>query len=360
MKLIIQIPCFNERETLPLAVAALPREIPGVSSIEILVIDDGSRDGTSEVARDAGVHHIVRFSQNRGLARAFNAGIDAALRLGADIIVNTDADNQYNADDIPALIRPILDGRADLVVGDRQVHTIAHFSPTKKRLQRLGSWLVRLASGTTVPDATSGFRAISREAALRMFVTSDFSYTLETIIQAGQAHLAVEGVPVRTNPKTRESRLFRSIPQYLRRSGATILRIYAMYKPLKAFAYLSSALFLAGAGLGLRFLYYHFTSPTNAGKVQSLILAAVLLIVAFIVFVAGMLADLIAANRKLLEDALMRLRRLELGAGIERPRLPTSEARSLGLQPTPDPSSRPAAEGEVPVRAPLPGPGAQK
>jgi glycosyltransferase involved in cell wall biosynthesis len=312
MKLIIQIPCFNERETLRDTLADLPRAIDGVDSIEVLIIDDGSTDGTSELARELGVNHVVRFPQNRGLAKGFMAGIDACLRLGADVIVNTDADNQYCGADIPALIRPIVDGKADLVVGDRQVEQIDQFSKTKKKLQRFGSWVVRLASNTSVPDATSGFRAIGREAALRMFVASEFSYTLETIIQAGQAHFAVAAVPIRTNPKTRESRLFRSIPQYLRRSGSTILRIYTMYKPLKAFLYLASLLFLVGTGLGVRFLYYHLTEP-KTGHVQSLILASVLLISAFLVGAVGLLADLVGANRKLLEDALSRLRRLEYG-----------------------------------------------
>jgi glycosyltransferase involved in cell wall biosynthesis len=313
LKLVIQIPCYNERETLEETLKDLPTEIPGVDTIEILIIDDGSTDGTSERARELGVHHVVRFSQNRGLAKGFMAGIDACLRVGADIIVNTDADNQYCGADIPKLIEPVLRGEADMVIGDRQVETVDHFSPAKKKLQRIGSWVVRQASSTRVPDATSGFRAIGREAALRMFVTSDFTYTLETLIQAGHAHLAVEGVPIRTNPKTRDSRLFRSIPQYLKRSASTIIRIYTMYRPLKAFLYLASLLFLVGLALGGRFLYYHLTED-NTGHVQSLILAAILLIVAFVVLLGGLLADLVSANRKLLEDAIMRLRRLEYDA----------------------------------------------
>ncbi len=310
MKLIIQIPCLNERLTLRETIADLPREIPGVDEIELLIIDDGSSDGTSELARELGVHHIVRFPQNRGLARGFMAGIDACLKLGADVIVNTDADNQYSGADIPKLVEPILAGRADLVVGDRQVESVEGFSPTKKKLQRFGSWVVRLASNTEVPDATSGFRAISREAATRMFVVSEFSYTLETIIQAGQAHLAVAAVPIRTNPKKRESRLFKSIPQYLRRSGATIVRIYTMYKPLRAFLAVAALLFLTGSALGMRFLYYHFTED-KTGHIQSLILASILLVCAFIVAVFGLLADLVGANRKLLEDVVQRLRRVE-------------------------------------------------
>jgi glycosyltransferase involved in cell wall biosynthesis len=312
VKLIIQIPCYNESATLAETVADLPRTIPGVDTIEILVIDDGSSDGTAEMARRLGVHHLVRFPQNRGLAKGFMAGIDACLRLGADIIVNTDADNQYVGADIPRLVQPILEGKADLVVGDRQVDQVEHFSPAKKKLQKIGSWVVRLASNTRVPDATSGFRAISREAALRTFVTSEFTYTLETIIQAGQAHLAVAAVPIRTNPKTRESRLFRSIPQYLRRSAGTIVRIYTMYKPLRAFLLLAALLFLCGTGLGVRFLYFHFTEP-RTGHIQSLILAAILLITAFLVGAVGLLADLVGANRKLLEDVVIRLRRLEYG-----------------------------------------------
>jgi len=310
MKLIIQIPCYNERETLAETLNDLPRQIEGVDAIETLVIDDGSTDGTNQHARELGVNHVVRFSRNRGLAKGFMAGIDACLRLGADVIVNTDADNQYCGADIPKLIRPILDGTADMVIGDRQVDTVQHFSTTKKKLQKFGSWVVRQASGTTVPDATSGFRAVSREAALRMFVTSEFTYTLETLIQAGHAHLAVTAVPIRTNPKTRDSRLFRSIGQYLRRSASTIIRIYTMYRPLKAFLYLATLLFLTGTGLGARFLYFHLTEE-HTGHIQSLILAAILLIVGFVVLLGGLLADLVSANRKLLEDAIIRLRRLE-------------------------------------------------
>ncbi len=317
MKLIIQIPCYNERDNLAATLVDLPKEIPGIDTIEVLIIDDGSTDGTADLARELGVNHVVRFPQNRGLARGFMAGLDASLQLGADIIVNTDADNQYNGGDIPALVRPIRDGEADLVVGDRQVEQVAHFSATKKRLQKIGSWVVRLASGTRVPDAPSGFRAISREAALRMFVTSEFTYTLETLIQAGQARFAVSAVPVRTNPKTRESRLFNGPLQYLRRSAATIIRIYTMYRPLRAFLLIATTLFLLGTLLGMRFLYFHFTE-TQAGHIQSLILASVLLTSAFIVLVAGLLADLVGANRKLLEDVVTRLRRLEYGATGDR------------------------------------------
>jgi glycosyltransferase involved in cell wall biosynthesis len=311
VKLIIQIPCFNEEQTLADTVRALPRVVPGVATVEYLVIDDGSTDRTGEMARELGVHHIVRFRKNRGLARAFMAGIDTCLRLGADIIVNTDGDNQYCADDIPALIRPILEGNADIVVGDRKPGEVREFSLAKRILQRFGSLVVRLASKTSVPDATSGFRAMGREAAMAMFVTSNFTYTLETLIQAGQAKLSVEAVPVRINPRRRKSRLFRSITQYVRRSTSTIVRIYTMYRPLTTFAWLASLLLFLGVGLGVRFLYYYVTEDGPTGHVQSLILAAVLIIVSFIVFLGGLLADLIGANRKLLEEAVVRLRRLE-------------------------------------------------
>jgi glycosyltransferase involved in cell wall biosynthesis len=336
VKLIIQIPCYNERETIAETLRDLPRQIPGVDLIETLIIDDGSTDGTAEFARELGVNHIVRFNQNRGLAKGFMAGIDACLRLGADIIVNTDADNQYCAEDIPKLIQPILDGEADMVVGDRQVDTVEHFSAAKKQLQKIGSWVMRLASDTRVPDATSGFRAIGREAALRMFVTNDFTYTLETLIQAGHAHLAVSAVPIRTNPKTRDSRLFKSIGQYLRRSAGTIIRIYTMYRPLKTFLYLATLLFTGGFVLGARFLYYHLTED-HTGHVQSLILAAIFLIAAFVVLLGGLLADLVSANRKLLEDALLRLRRLEYGS-LPPPKPPG------GAPPPPPPGRGPPPE----------------
>ena len=313
MKLIIQIPCFNEAETLPATLADLPRELPGISSIEWLIIDDGSDDKTAEVARAHGVHHIVRFRRNRGLAKAFIAGLDASLALGADLIVNTDADNQYQGADIEKLVAPLLAGEADMVIGDRQVETVADFSKTKKRLQKLGSWVVRKASGTSPSDATSGFRAFSREAATRMFVANEFTYTLETLIQAGNAKMKVASVPVQTNPKTRESRLFKGTTQYIRRSASTILRVYTMYRPLRAFMYLATTLFLTGAALGGRFLYFYFTTDGQTGHVQSLILAAILLISAFIVLLGGVLADLVGTNRKLLEDALVRLRRIEYG-----------------------------------------------
>ncbi len=314
MKLIIQIPCFNEAEILPLTLADLPRQIPGVDEIEVLIIDDGSSDETTEVARRSGVHHIVRMTKNKGLANGFMAGLDASLRLGADIIVNTDADNQYNGADIPNLVRPILDGQAEMVIGDRQTDEIHHFSWMKKRLQNLGSWVVRQVSATEIPDATSGFRALSREAALQMNVISRFTYTLETIIQAGKKNLAVSHVPVRTNSKLRESRLFKGNWNYIKRSIATITRIYTMYEPLKMFSYIGGTVFGVGFLIGLRFLYYFITTG-GAGHIQSLILAAVLLMIGFQVFIIGLVADLIGFNRRLIESTLYRVRRLELRHG---------------------------------------------
>jgi glycosyltransferase involved in cell wall biosynthesis len=310
-KLIIQIPCLNESETLPATLRDLPRSLPGIDRIEILVIDDGSRDGTAEVARANGVHHVVRFRRRKGLAAAFMAGIDAALKLGADFIVNTDADNQYVGEDIAKLIEPLVRGEADIVIGDRNIQALAEMSPQKKRLQRLGSWVVRQVSGTQVPDTTSGFRAYTREAALRMTIVSEFSYTLESIIQAGKRRMAIAHVPIRTNPRVRPSRLFDSIWSYLKASTATIVRIYAMYEPLKVFSYIGAAIFMLGAVLVVRFLFYYFTG-TGLGHVQSLILSAVLMIVGFQVLLIGLVSDVISGNRKLLEDLVYRIRSLEL------------------------------------------------
>ncbi len=324
MKLIVQIPCLNEENTLPQTVADIPRQIPGVDEVEILIIDDGSTDNTVAAARRAGVDHIVRFARNRGLAAAFAAGIDACLRLGADIIVNTDGDNQYFGGDIPRLIAPILAGEADMVIGDRQVETIAHFSPAKKRLQKLGSWVVRQASDTDIPDTTSGFRAYSREAAMRMNVISDYSYTLETIIQAGKQRLALTHTPIRTNPKTRESRLIGSLWDYLRRSASTIVRTYTMYEPLRIFISAGALLLLVGVILGFRYLYF-VSIGEGKGHIQSVILTAVFLIAGFQVILIGMLADLIAINRRLSEDILFRVKRLELGDGVEADLLPEQE-----------------------------------
>lgn len=311
MKLIIQLPCFNEEKTLPDAMAGLPREVPGFDTVEFLVIDDGSVDKTAETAKALGIHHLVRFAGNRGLARGFMAGLDACIRLGADVIVNTDADNQYDPSCIPDLVRPIVEGRADLVIGDRQVGSVNSFSSTKKSLQRFGSWVVRQASGSQVPDATSGFRAISREAALGMFVTNEFTYTLETIIQAGAARLRIDAVPVRTNPPTRESRLFHSMWGYIRRSLITILRIYTMYNPLKTFMTLAVFFLIGGLIAGGRFLYFFFTVDGVTGHTQSLILAAILILASFQIALSGLVADLVGANRKILESVLKRVRSLE-------------------------------------------------
>jgi glycosyltransferase involved in cell wall biosynthesis len=310
-KLIIQIPCLNEAANLPATLADLPRAVPGIDVVEILVIDDGSRDGTADVARACGVEHVVRLRRNKGLAAAFMAGIDASLKAGADFIVNTDADNQYAGADVPTLLAPILNGAADIVIGDRNIGALHHMSRRKRQLQRLGSWVVRQVSNTTVPDTTSGFRAYTREAALRMTIVSEFSYTLESIIQAGKKRMAIAHVPVATNPRTRESRLFDSVFSYIKRSAATIVRIYAMYEPLKVFTYLGLLLFGAGfAGL-LRLVYYYFQGEANR-HLASLIVSAVLMIVGFQVQLIGLLADVISGNRKLLEDLLYRGRSLEL------------------------------------------------
>ncbi|MFQ5822482.1 MAG: glycosyltransferase family 2 protein [bacterium] len=311
MKLIIQIPCFNEEQTLPLTLRDLPKSIGGISEIETLIVDDGSIDNTVEVARKHGVNHIIKLTNNKGLAEGFMVGMDACLRLGADIIVNTDADNQYNSADIPKLIEPILQGKADMVIGDRQINNVPYFSPIKKKLQKIGTWVVRNVSGTSVPDATSGFRAFSRDAALRLNVVTRFTYTLETLIQAGKKNLAVTHVPIRTNGKFRESRLYNSIPSYIRKSISTIFRIYTMYEPLKMFATIGCTTFTLGLLLGFRFLYYYFTG-NGAGHIQSLILAAVFFIIGFQVIMLGLIADLNGNNRRLIEDALYRIRRQEL------------------------------------------------
>jgi glycosyltransferase involved in cell wall biosynthesis len=313
VKLIIQIPCYNEAATLPQTIEALPRELAGIDQIEYLVIDDGSSDNTAEVARQAGVHHVVRLPRHTGLAMGFVVGLENSLKHGADLIVNTDADNQYHAEDIQRLVEPILAGRAELVVGDRGVATLLEFSPGKRALQRLGSWVIAQTSGIKTPDATSGFRAISRQAALRTLVLSEYSYTLETLIQAGARGMAVEYIPVRTNPQTRPSRLMRSIPHYLANSSATIIRAYTMYRPLRVFTILGTLMIATGALLGLRFLYLNYIVRTGEGLVQSVILASALLIVGFQVLLIGLVADLIAFNRKILEEVLYRLRSIELG-----------------------------------------------
>jgi glycosyltransferase involved in cell wall biosynthesis len=312
MKVIVQIPCLNEEQALPETLKSIPRRIAGVDAVEILVIDDGSTDRTSEVARQGGADHIVRFKKHKGLAQGFMAGLDACLKLGADIIVNTDADNQYSGDDIPRLIAPILEGKAEMVVGDRGVAELGHFSWSKRRLQTLGSWVVRKVSGTNVPDVTSGFRALTREAALRISIVSEFSYTLESIIQAGKKHLAVTHLPVHARA-TRPSRLFGSTWEYVKRSGATILRIYAMYEPFKVFILIGSALICGGVVLGLRYAYFWATGEFSdiRGHLQSAVLCVLLLILGFQTLQWGIMADLIASNRKLLEDVLYRIRKME-------------------------------------------------
>jgi glycosyltransferase involved in cell wall biosynthesis len=316
MKLIVQIPCFNEAQNLAHTIAALPKAIPGIDIIEVLVIDDGSVDETYKVAEEAGAHHIIRMPSHLGLAAAYVTGLEACVKRGADIIINTDADNQYEAEDIPRLVEPILLGRAEIVVGDRGVAKHVEFSPAKRLLQRFGSWVIAAASGVQTPDATSGFRAITREAALRTLVLNEYSYTLETLIQAGARHMVVEYVPVRTNPKTRPSRLMRNIPHYLANSIATIIRAYTMYRPLRVFSAASLVLIFFGMAIGLRFIYYYIVDTLIAGlgtgHIQSLILAAVLLIVGFQVMLIGLLADLIGFNRKIIEETLFRVRRLEM------------------------------------------------
>ena len=303
MKLIIQIPCLNEEETLPIAVADLPTSLPGVSTIEYLIIDDGSHDRTREVARECGVHHVVGFPQNRGLAKAFQMGLNACLSRGADIIVNTDGDNQYCGEDISKLVEPIVNGEADIVIGDRETHTIEHFSALKKFLQRYGSFMVGRFAGVDVPDATSGFRAFSREAALQLNVTSDFSYTLETLIQAGRKKLAVKSVPIRTNGKLRESRLFKSMFQFLKRSGATMVRVYTTHAPLKVFLTAATIFFLCALLPFIRFIYFVLNGE-GGGHIQSLIFGLVLSLIGGFLATLGILADMITANRKLIEELL--------------------------------------------------------
>lgn len=311
-KLIIQIPCYNEEKTLGITLADLPREVPGVDKVEWLIINDGSLDRTLEVAREWGVDHIVNFEQNQGLAKGFMAGLEACLKAGADIIVNTDADNQYCADDIPLLIEPILQGRAQIVIGERPIRKIKHFSPLKKVLQRIGSWVVRLASKTDIPDAPSGFRAISREAALRMNVFTEYTYTLETIIQAGQKGMAITSVPIRTNGFLRPSRLLKSIRSYIQRSILTIFRIFMTYRPLQFFMILGTVPFTLGFIIGVRWLVLFLQFGREVQRIPSLILASILILIGFQLWMFGLVADLMAVNRKLLEDIQLRLRRAEL------------------------------------------------
>ena len=310
MKLIIQIPCYNEAETLEIALNELPKKLNGVDKIEYLIINDGSKDSTVEVAKKWGVHHIVDFKQNRGLAKGFMAGLDGCLRNGADIIVNTDADNQYCAADIEKLIAPILNNEADMVIGARPIDETEHFSFVKKKLQHFGSWVVRRASNTDIPDAPSGFRAFSRDAAMRINVINDYTYTLETIVQAGREKIAITSVPVRTNAELRPSRLFKSIFSYVKKSMLTILRAYMMYKPLKCFSYLSAVPVLIGLLIGFRFLYFVAINQ-SMGHVQSLILACTLIIIGFLTFMIGLLADVLAASRKIQQDTQYHIRKVE-------------------------------------------------
>ena len=310
MKLIVQIPCLNEEKTLPETFRDIPREIEGIDSIEILIIDDGSTDRTVDVARDLGVDHIVQNTVNKGLAMSFMNGLEACLRLGADIIVNTDGDNQYCGADIPKLVAPILCNQADIVVGDRQTDTIEHFSFLKKKFQKLGSWIVRRLSGTRVPDTVSGFRAFSREAAMQINVISSYSYTVETIIQAGNKRLAITSVSVRTNPKTRESRLVKSIPRFMMLQMSTMVRMYAMFRPLRTFFIIGAVLIGAALVPSLRFLYFYLMGK-GGGHIQSLILATILFITGFQVLIVGLLGDVISSNRKLIEDVLLRVKKIE-------------------------------------------------
>lgn len=312
MKLIIQIPCYNEAETLEIALNDLPKKLDGIDEIEYLIIDDGCTDSTVEVARSWGVHHVVSFTKNKGLAKGFMAGIDACLRGGADIIVNTDADNQYCADDIDKLIRPILEKKADIVIGERPIDETEHFSWLKKKLQHFGSWVVRKASNTDIPDAPSGFRAFSREAAMKINVINDYTYTLETLVQAGRNRMAIMSVPIRTNPELRQSRLFHSMFGYIKKSVLTIFRAFMMYKPLYCFTLVAMVPSVVGLGIGIRFMAYYFTGR-GSGHTQSLMLACTLLIIGFMTFVIGMLADVISANRKILEDVQYRVKRMEYG-----------------------------------------------
>jgi glycosyltransferase involved in cell wall biosynthesis len=355
MKLIVQIPAFNEEGTIAQTLRDIPKKIDGVTAVETLVVDDGSSDKTAEAARQAGANHVVQLKTHRGLSAAFRAGMDAALRLGADIIVNTDADNQYAAADIGKLIAPIVAGTAEVVIGDREVATSPHMSPVKRSLQRLGSWTVGLASGLRVGDVTSGFRAFSREAAMQINVFNPFTYTLETIIQSGARNLGVQSVPVRTNAATRPSRLYRGVGTYLRKSVATIFRIYTLYKPLKTFFAIGALLLALGTILGVRFLW-HFAEGDRAGHIQSLILAAVFLIVGFQTMLIGLVADLISVNRRLSEEVLIRLRRLDTPAAPARPR----EAREQrGARPPREPQAPPPPRRERAAAAEKPAPAAK-
>ncbi|MCR5238069.1 MAG: glycosyltransferase family 2 protein [Lachnospiraceae bacterium] len=314
MKLIIQIPCYNEAKTLTIALDALPKHIDGIDEIEYLIINDGSKDETVQVAKDWGVDYVISFPQNKGLAMGFMAGIDACIRNGADIIVNTDADNQYCGEDIETLVRPILDGKAEIVIGERPIDNIDDFSPLKKKLQHLGSYVVRLASSTDIPDAPSGFRAFSKEAAMHLNVVNQYTYTLETIVQAGRNKMAITSVPVRTNPELRKSRLFHSMGSYIKKSMLTIVRAFLMYRPLTFFTVCGMIPFILGSVYIIRFLVF-YANGNGAGHTQSLVVAAMLIVIGFMTFILGLQADIIAANRKLLEDVQYRIRRMEAKEG---------------------------------------------
>lgn len=311
MKLIIQIPCYNEAETLVIALNDLPKHIDGIDEIEYLIINDGSKDDTVRVAREWGVNYVVNFKKNRGLAKGFMAGIDACLRNGADIIVNTDADNQYCGDDIETIVRPILDGKSDIVIGERPIDQTAHFSPLKKKLQHFGSYVVRKASNSDIPDAPSGFRAYSREAAMRLNVTNEYTYTLETIVQAGRERIPMESVPIRTNAELRPSRLFNSMMGYVKKSMVTIVRAYIMYKPLKFFTAIGMIPLIIGIILGLRYVILLIMGNPGQGHVQSLILASILILIGFVTFIIGFVADLIYRNRVLIEEVQYHARRID-------------------------------------------------
>lgn len=317
MKLIIQIPCYNEEESLPVTLASLPRQISGFDVVEWLVIDDGSRDRTVEVAAAHGVDHIVRHKVNKGLAAAFQTGLNACLERGADVIVNTDADNQYPGEFIPALVRPIVEGRADMVIGDRQIDQIPHFSPVKKLLQRWGSAVVRIASDTDVPDAPSGFRALTQEAALKINIFTRYTYTLETIIQAGMHNLSITHVPITVNPKLRDSRLIRSTPRYILRSALNILQLYTIYRPLRLFLYIALPFFVVGGGLWLRFFVIYLAGDSERGShIQSIVIGAVCILLSFIIALFGLLGELISINRRLHEETLYLTRRRALQSRI--------------------------------------------
>ncbi len=310
MKLIIQIPCYNEAETLEVALNDLPKHIDGIDEIEYLIINDGSKDNTVEVAKKWGVNYVVNFRRNKGLAKGFMAGLDACLRNGADIIVNTDADNQYNGEDIEKIVRPIIEGKTDIVIGERPIDQTEHFSPLKKKLQHFGSWVVRVASKSDIPDAPSGFRAYSREAAMRLNVVNEYTYTLETIVQAGRTKIAQTSVPIRTNAELRPSRLFSSMMGYVKKSMLTILRAFMMYKPLQFFSTIGGVCFGAGIIVGIRFIVYMCMGHGD-GHIQSLILASLLMMLGALTFVIGLQADLIASNRKILEDVQYHVRKLD-------------------------------------------------